>query len=75
MFLGPDTWPIKFPEARGKRQSPVDITPVNLKTLQSNKKLTWRYIAENTEYITNPGYCWKVNVNGKGSGKKEKRFT
>ncbi|XP_019872321.1 carbonic anhydrase 1 isoform X2 [Aethina tumida] len=64
---GPDSWGKCYPDACGKNQSPVDIEPVKVKVVNSHKRLTWRYIAENTESITNPGYCWKVHVNGKGS--------
>jgi len=64
---GPETWPQWYPEAAGHRQSPVDIQQVNIESLHTNKKLTWRYIAENTEEVTNTGYCWKVHVNGEGS--------
>ncbi|XP_063915261.1 carbonic anhydrase 2-like isoform X2 [Zophobas morio] len=66
-FNGPETWAKCYPEAAGDRQSPVDIQQVCLKSLNTNQKLTWRYIAENTEDVTNPGYCWKVHVRGDGS--------
>lgn len=68
MLSGPETWAKCYPEAAGDRQSPVDIQQVCLKSLNTNQKLTWRYIAENTEDVTNPGYCWKVHVRGESPG-------
>lgn len=64
---GPEKWAQCYPEARGKRQSPIDIVPVDLTNLHANRKLTWKYIPENTIDVSNPGYCWKVHVNGEGS--------
>lgn len=65
---GPDQWHSCYPHAAGTRQSPIDIKPVNLPTLDTNQKLQWKYTPENTEDVSNPGYCWKVHVNGDGSG-------
>ena len=31
------------------------------------KPLKWSYVPENTKSLVNPGYCWRVDVNGKGS--------
>ncbi|XP_018564009.1 carbonic anhydrase isoform X2 [Anoplophora glabripennis] len=64
---GPETWPNCYPDAAGQRQSPIDINPIDLKTLNYNRRLEWKYVPENTEAITNPGYCWKVHVKGAGS--------
>lgn len=69
-FAGPETWSEKFPLAKnGVRQSPVNI--VTSKTLTgkdlSVNPLRWTYISENTKCLVNPGYCWRVDVNGKGS--------
>lgn len=64
---GPSTWQQLYPSACGDRQSPVDITPVDLKAFNPLQRLSWKYIPENTESVTNPGYSWKVQVNGKGS--------
>ncbi|XP_050294874.1 carbonic anhydrase 13 isoform X2 [Anthonomus grandis grandis] len=64
---GPEKWPHTYPEAAGTRQSPIDIKPVDLKTLNSNRKLSWKYIPEHTNEVSNPGYCWKVSVDGRGS--------
>lgn len=64
---GPEKWSECFPEAGGTRQSPIDIKPVDLKSISPNRKLTWKYVPENTIDVTNPGYCWKVHVNGAGS--------
>lgn len=66
---GPDNWHACYPEAAGIRQSPIDINPVNITSLITNQKLQWKYVPENVEYVTNPGYCWKVQVKGEGSGK------
>uniref|UniRef100_A0A182U759 Carbonic anhydrase n=1 Tax=Anopheles melas TaxID=34690 RepID=A0A182U759_9DIPT len=58
-----------FPQARGQRQSPVDIVTSktqNSGDLQENP-LRWTYVPENTRSLVNPGYCWRVDVNGKGS--------
>jgi len=63
---GPETWFKAFPAAAGNRQSPVDISPVDLKTLNV-KKLTWKYIPENVKTISNNGHSWVVHVDGKGS--------
>lgn len=69
MFVaGPKTWPNNFPEAAGQRQSPINISPVDLKSLSSNKKLEWKYVPEHTEDVQNTGYGWKVHVKGEGSG-------
>ncbi|XP_074032851.1 carbonic anhydrase 1 [Leptinotarsa decemlineata] len=64
---GPNTWPQCYPEAAGQKQSPIDINPVDLKTLNANKKLEWKYVPENTDDVSNPGYGWKVHVHGHGS--------
>ncbi|XP_060535393.1 carbonic anhydrase isoform X2 [Cylas formicarius] len=64
---GPEKWAQCFPEAAGARQSPVDIRHVDLKKLNANRKLEWRYIPENTKAVINPGYGWKVAVDGDGS--------
>ncbi|KAB0792335.1 hypothetical protein PPYR_14294 [Photinus pyralis] len=64
---GPLTWSECFPAAKGERQSPIDINPDELKTFVPTQKLTWKYIPENTERITNTGNGWKVEVNGSGS--------
>lgn len=74
LFLGPEKWPHTYPEAAGSKQSPIDIKPVDLKTLNANRKLTWKYIPENTKEVSNPGYCWKVTVDGTGSGKRKNNF-
>ncbi|XP_066156968.1 carbonic anhydrase 13 [Euwallacea fornicatus] len=64
---GPEKWPHSYPEAAGVKQSPIDIRAVDLKQLNSNRKLSWRYIPESTKVVSNPGYCWKVTVDGAGS--------
>lgn len=66
---GPKQWHEKFPLANGVRQSPVNITTKTTRasTTLSQKPLRWKYIPENTKCLINPGYCWRVDINGKGS--------
>jgi hypothetical protein len=69
LFVGPQKWHEKFPLANGQRQSPVNITTSKTKAssdLQVNP-LRWSYVPENVKSLVNPGYCWRVDVNGKGS--------
>lgn len=69
-FTGPEKWPELFPMASGHRQSPVNIdTKITTRssTLNIKKPLSWKYIPENTRSLVNPGYCWRVDVNGAGS--------
>lgn len=58
-----------YPQAAGERQSPIDI--ITDRTQQSSdlkaNPLRWTYVPENTRSLVNPGYCWRVDVNGKGS--------
>lgn len=68
-FSGPSTWPHFFPEAGGSRQSPIDIQTSETKSEKSWDLLSYKYVPENTRSLVNPGYCWRVDVNGKGSGK------
>lgn len=68
-FSGPEKWPELFPMASGHRQSPVNIdTKITTRssTLKA-KPLSWKYVPENTRSLVNPGYCWRVDVNGEGS--------
>ena len=69
LSLGPQKWHEKFPLANGIRQSPVNIMTSNTKTSNdlSMNPLRWTYVPENTKCLINPGYCWRVDVNGKGS--------
>lgn len=62
-------WHEKFPLANGIRQSPVNITTKTTRasTTLSQKPLRWNYVPENTKCLINPGYCWRVDINGKGS--------
>jgi carbonic anhydrase len=66
---GPATWPQLFPQAAGERQSPVDI--ITSQTQQGSdlkaKPLKWKYVQENAKSLVNPGYCWRVDINGRGS--------
>lgn len=68
-FTGPSVWPELFPHAQGPRQSPVDIQ-TNITQKGSSlkaKPLRWTYVPKNTRSLVNPGYCWRVDVNGTGS--------
>ncbi|RZF35046.1 hypothetical protein LSTR_LSTR009638 [Laodelphax striatellus] len=63
---GPSTWPSKFPQAAGSRQSPVDVKTeiaTSDETLKM-KPLTWRYKPTICKQIVNPGYGWRVDVQG-----------
>lgn len=54
--------------ASGHRQSPVNISPGHTTRGSTLKKpLTYKYVPENTKSLVNPGYCWRVDVNGDGS--------
>lgn len=67
-FPGPEKWPELFPMASGHRQSPVNIdTRITTRSSTLKKPLSWKYIPENTRSLVNPGYCWRVDVNGAGS--------
>lgn len=66
---GPHVWKEMYPQAAGQRQSPVDIrtkATTQSSDLSSNP-LRWTYVPENTRSLVNPGYCWRVDVDGKGS--------
>lgn len=66
---GPDKWFIEFPQATGTRQSPVDINTAVCKKGSDMKvaPLKWKYVPEHTKSLVNPGYCWRVDVNGNDS--------
>ncbi|XP_058981167.1 carbonic anhydrase 2 [Musca domestica] len=66
---GPDKWFVEFPEAKGTRQSPVDIDTAVCKKGSDLKvpQLKWKYVPEHTKSLVNPGYCWRVDVNGNES--------
>uniref|UniRef100_U5END8 Carbonic anhydrase n=1 Tax=Corethrella appendiculata TaxID=1370023 RepID=U5END8_9DIPT len=64
---GPKVWPSLFPQAAGSRQSPVNISTSQTKQSSDLAPLKWKYVPENTRSLVNPGYCWRVDVNGQGS--------
>jgi len=66
---GPETWPLFFPDAAGSRQSPVDVETSKATSDDSlkNEPLRWKYVPENCLSITNPGYCWRIDVDGSSS--------
>lgn len=63
---GPEQWFKQYPQASGHRQSPVNITPSSAKRGSDLKvsPLKWSYVPEHTKSLVNPGYCWRVDVNG-----------
>lgn len=67
-LIGPEVWPELFPMASGHRQSPVNISR-DSSTRGSTLKmpLTYKYVADNNKSLINPGYSWRVDVNGEGS--------
>ncbi|KPI94768.1 Carbonic anhydrase 2 [Papilio xuthus] len=66
----PATWIEKFPEARGARQSPVDIDTSLASSGGSAPPLLWRYSVNHTRSVVNPGYCWRVDENGYDSANR-----
>lgn len=67
-LAGPEKWGELFPLALGKRQSPIDIsTQSTTKGSELADPLQIKYVPENTRSLVNPGYCWRVDVNGTGS--------
>lgn len=54
--------------ASGHRQSPVNISRESTTRGSSLKTpLSYSYVPSNTKSLINPGYCWRVDVNGEGS--------
>lgn len=67
-FSGPEKWPELFPMASGHRQSPVNISRAHSTRGSTLKQpLSWKYVPGNTKSLVNPGYSWRVDVNGNGS--------
>lgn len=67
-FIGPEVWPELFPMASGHRQSPVNINRDSTTRGSTLKMpLTYKYVADNNKSLINPGYSWRVDVNGEGS--------
>lgn len=64
---GPATWAEKFPQAAGSRQSPVDIITSQARSDTAAKPLKLRYAPDKALKLINPGYGWKVQVDGEGS--------
>lgn len=65
LSIGPHTWAENFEEARGPRQSPINISTneVTLDPRLSSKQLTWSW-PNKTIDVTNTGYGWKAHVHG-----------
>lgn len=54
--------------ASGHRQSPVNIsTSSTTRGSTLKQRLSWKYVPGNTKSLVNPGYSWRVDVNGNGS--------
>lgn len=54
--------------ASGHRQSPVNISTTSTTRGSTLKdELRWKYVPENCKSLVNPGYSWRVDVNGAGS--------
>lgn len=54
--------------ASGHRQSPVNLSAGSTTRGSTLKEpLRWKYVPGNTKSLVNPGYCWRVDVNGNGS--------
>lgn len=65
---GPEKWPELFPMASGHRQSPVNISREHSTRGSTLKQpLSWKYVPGNAKSLVNPGYSWRVDVNGNGS--------
>ncbi|XP_035214518.1 carbonic anhydrase 1-like isoform X2 [Stegodyphus dumicola] len=64
---GPDTWPSKYPDAGGKKQSPVDIVTSSVLPKEFDQPLRWKYGSENSTSIVNTGCGWRVDVHGSDS--------
>nr|CAI5832059.1 unnamed protein product [Callosobruchus analis] len=62
---GPETWPLKFPEAAGKKQSPIDISSKSACEVML-PELQIKYCTEKIKQeLHNVGYCWKVVTDGR----------
>lgn len=63
---GPSTWPLKYPNAGGSSQSPVDI--IVSETQESpdlvELPLTWNYGSQICKSVVNTGRGWRVDVGG-----------
>lgn len=70
---GPATWASKFPQAAGSRQSPVDINTAQVSSGVEAQPLTATYEGVRALRLVNPGYGWKVDVNGEGSGEEKSK--
>lgn len=61
---GPTTWASNFPDARGPRQSPVDITPTAAAhdPALAGRPLAMSYQTEDSLELENPGLSFKANM-------------
>lgn len=56
--------------AAGSRQSPVNIETDRAESdheALSSKPLRWKYPATASRTLVNPGYCWRIDVDGEGT--------
>ncbi|CAH1956322.1 unnamed protein product [Acanthoscelides obtectus] len=61
---GPQTWSDKYPAAKGKRQSPIDI-PSSLAKETFTKEIEFKYHLDKVnQVIENVGYSWKLCLVG-----------
>lgn len=66
---GPATWADQFPAAGGAKQSPINISHecAHKDSSLRGKPLHFSYNPEKCKVVANPGYCWKVEVDGEDS--------
>lgn len=66
---GPNTWANQYPAAGGEKQSPVDIPSSSAQDDADlkDRPLFVDYDPYKCKMIANPGYCWRVDVDGKES--------
>ncbi|XP_022094576.1 carbonic anhydrase 1-like isoform X1 [Acanthaster planci] len=64
---GPDHWCEKFPDAKGKRQSPIDIVTTDTKVDASLGPLNIDYSSARCTEIFNNGFTFQVNAESGGT--------
>nr|CAH7748090.1 unnamed protein product [Callosobruchus chinensis] len=64
---GPHTWALNYPEAAGKKQSPIDIRPNSVREVKLPELQTRYCIEKIKQELHNAGYCWKVVTEGRHS--------
>jgi carbonic anhydrase len=63
LVIAPETWQIKYPQARGKHQSPIDIQTkdADYNADLSARQLTFSYASDCFQNIVNTGAGFMVN--------------